>query len=481
MEAAPALIRELPARRRARDFERECERLRPLGEAYVMRRFGGSLNRADAEDAVSDVVIRLYRRVAAGDPPQNLRAVFFTSVRNAAIDQLRSRASKPTVALEAASAAPSDVAMPAEQAEGRDDAVRLQEAMQRMRANYREAILLRFGLGMTVPEMSRHLGISLPAAKKLVLRATQQVKKRLASIEGEEFCPEMRDMARRSLVEKKASGLASESESEVLRVHFQHCGSCKSFLSNLQGSLHDLGTAAVLGLGASDHLGPHLGLADRLAHAVGALHEGAQAGAFKVRHAGHRLLSAIPGSDSSAAGALMGTGQKIAAVCTAGAATTATCLLTGAVGPGLHTGAASHAPPPKPAAHVKQAPVVTRQVEEPSPAPEPAATPAQGNESESKSKPQPKSDESSEAATPEPASSSEPTSSESSSPSEFGLQGGSSSSSSSSPSPPPAPAPAAPAPSTSSGSSGGDFGGGGGGSSSGSTSHSGSSGVGFQG
>jgi RNA polymerase sigma factor (sigma-70 family) len=479
MEAAPAMLRELPARRRARDFERECERLRPLGEAYLMRRFGGSLNRADAEDAVSDVVIRLYRRVAAGDPPQNLRAVFFTSVRNAAIDQLRSRASKPTVALEAASAAPSDVAMPAEQAEGRDDAVRLQEAMGRMRANYREAILLRFGLGMTVPEMSRHLGISLPAAKKLVLRATQQVKKRLASIEGEEFCPEMRDMARRSLVEKKASGLASESESEVLRAHFQHCGSCKSFLANLQGSLHDLGAAALLGVGAGDRLGVRVGLLDRAAHWAGLVHDGAQAGAFKVRHAGHRLLSAILGSDSGAAGALMGTGQKIAAVCTAGAATTATCLLTGAVGPGLHTGGASHAPPPNSAAHVRQAPVVTQQVEEPLPIPEPAPTPIQGSEFESKSKSEPKPDESAEATSPESATSAEPTSSESSSPSEFGLQGGSSSSPP--PSPPPTPAPAAPASSTSSGSSGAEFGGGGGGSGSGSSSSGASSGVGFQG
>ena len=77
----------LPAQIRARRFERECERLRPLGEAYVLRRFGGSLNRADAEDAVSDVVIRLHRRMTEGRVPDNLRATFFTSVRNAAIDQ----------------------------------------------------------------------------------------------------------------------------------------------------------------------------------------------------------------------------------------------------------------------------------------------------------------------------------------------------------------------------------------------------------
>ena len=50
----------------------------------------------------------------------------------------------------------------------------------------------------------------------------------------------------------------------------------------------------------------------------------------------------------------MGTGQKIAAVCGVGAAATATCVLSGAVGPGI--GAVTHRPeaPPRPAAKVKR-------------------------------------------------------------------------------------------------------------------------------
>jgi RNA polymerase sigma-70 factor (ECF subfamily) len=211
MEVAAAILRELPARRRARDFERECERLRPLGEAYVLRRFGGSLGRADAEDAVADVLIRLHRRMAEGRAPENLRAAFFTSVRNAAIDQLRSRSARPTAPLEAAAEAPALAAIPTERAESREDAVRLQEAIARMRGNYREAILLRFGLGLTVPEIAAHLGISLPAAKKLVLRATRQVKQRLESIEDAQFCPEMREAARHSLFERPRSSTHTSS------------------------------------------------------------------------------------------------------------------------------------------------------------------------------------------------------------------------------------------------------------------------------
>ncbi len=354
MEAAGA-IRALPEQLRSRRFARDCEQLRPLGEAYVLRRFGDSLNRADAEDAVAEVLIRLHRRMTEGRPPDNLRAAFFTSCRNAAIDQLRARSARPTVALEAAAEAPAEAAIPAERAESRDDAVRLQEALERMRPNYREAILLRFGLGLSVPEIAAHLRISLPAAKKLLLRATAQVKKRLESIEGAEFCPEMRVLARRSLLEKEASGLASASETEILRAHFAHCGSCRSFLAALQERLHELGSTALLGL-AAEHAGG-AGIGEQLARWAGAVGEAAQNAAERVRHLAFKATGALqPGGDAGAAGALAGTGQKIAAICTAGAATTATCLATGIVGPGIGVTSAppvrSHDPGP---AHVREA------------------------------------------------------------------------------------------------------------------------------
>jgi len=358
----------------ARSFERDCERLRPLGEAFVLRRFGGRLSRADAEDAVADVVIRLHRRMAEGRPPENLRATFFTSVRNAAIDQLRSRAAKPTVTMDAAANAVADSAIPVEHAESREDAVRLQEALQRMRCNYRETIILRFGLGLTVPEIARHLDISLPAAKKLVLRATRQVKKRLEAIEGGEFCPDMRELARHSLFEKHASGLASESEAEILRTHFEHCGACKSFLASLHNTLHDFGATALLAGTAADQLHGNFGLLDHLSSWAASAASGVQAGADKVRFAGFKFSGAFQSADAGSAGLLTGTSQKIVAICGTATATTATCLATGIVGPGIG-GVAQDQPPQKDPAPVHAAaeqlpvtsPVPTVSVPEPSP------------------------------------------------------------------------------------------------------------------
>ena len=179
----------------------------------------------------------------------------------------------------------------------------LQEALARMRGNYREAILLRFGLGLTVPEMAEHLGISLPAAKKLVLRATRQVKERLAAIEGEEFCPEIRELAQSSLLEKRAGGLATEAETEVLRAHLSHCGSCKSFLHSLHGALHDLGAAAVLGARRRRARSGRAGLLDHSAAGRRALTRLPRPAPTKLRHLAYKAGGALTGSDT-------GTGRR---------------------------------------------------------------------------------------------------------------------------------------------------------------------------
>jgi RNA polymerase sigma factor (sigma-70 family) len=446
MEAATAAP-SLRARVRGARFAREAEQLRPLGEAYVLRRFDGSLNRADAEDAVAEVLIRLHRLAEEGRPPENLRATFFASVRNQAIDQLRARAVRPTVELDAAGEIQAAGAPLPEWAEGRDDAARLQEALSRMRGNYREAILLRYGLGMTVPEIAEHCEISLPAAKKLVLRATAQARERMEAVEGSEVCPEIRAQARRLVLEKEVSGLGEDRELLLLRAHLAHCGHCKTFLASLHEHLHDLGSAAVLGYAGAERFG-HAGVLDGLGGWGASLLDGAHSGGGRIRTLAYKAGGAFSGSDGAPAGALLTTGQKIAAVCTAGAATTATCLLSGAVGPGV----VSSAPPDRPErppAQVREElptaepsqPTPQAPAAESAPSPEPAPQPAESGSSSAPAAPAPSepvaaATEESEAASP---SSEKP-------PGEFGIEG--------SPAATPAPVESSPAPSSSARSTG---------------------------
>jgi RNA polymerase sigma factor (sigma-70 family) len=355
MEAAriPTQLPELIRRRR---FTAACEKLRPQGVAFVLRRFGGSLDRADAEDVVAEVIIRFDRLDQAGRQPDRLRPAFFQSVRNAALDLLRYRGVRPTAPLEAAEWQSADAPAPEELAESHENVVRLREALARMRPNYREAIVLRFGLGLTVPEIAAQVGISLPAAKKLVLRSTAQIRARMEAIEDRSFCPEMRQIAERSVLDGELAGIAEEAEAAVIKAHLEHCGPCRSFLTALRSNLHELGGTALLGGIASAKLGIGTRLVSHLHSAL----QGAQAGAGRARLAAYRLGGAFRAEGADSAGLLAGTGQKIAAACTAGAAGAATCVATGIVGPGIGLAqhhAVHHPPPP---AHVRKAPTQSR-------------------------------------------------------------------------------------------------------------------------
>jgi RNA polymerase sigma-70 factor (ECF subfamily) len=386
MEAARTLI-DLPERLRMRRFTAACEELRPLGVSYVLRQFGHSLDLADAEDAVAEVIIRFHRLAAAGRPPDRLRPAFFSSARNAAVDQLRYRGVRPTAPLEAAAGQSTDAPGPEERAESRDDLVRLREAMARMRPNYREAIVLRFGLGLTVPQISERLGISLPAAKKLVLRATAQIRDRMEAIDGSQFCPEMRELARRSVLDGEIAGLSDEAEGAAIKAHLEHCGPCRGFLASLRAGLHELGGATLLAGLASGKLGICARLGSNLHAAAHAVH----AGGGRLRLAFYRGTGAFAPEGGNSAGLLAGTGQKLAAVCTAGAASAATCLATGIVGPGLGVGAGhpvdTHPTPPP--AHVRKAPHPSHRpaVSYTGPSPPPEET---ANESATGTVPQPR-------------------------------------------------------------------------------------------
>jgi RNA polymerase sigma factor (sigma-70 family) len=352
MEAARTLT-DLPERIRMRRFTAACEELRPLGVAYVLRQFGQSLGRADAEDAVAEVIIRFHRLASAGRPPDRLRPAFFSSVRNAALDLLRYRGIRPTAPLEAAASKTTEGAGPEEQAESHEDLVRLREAMARMRPNYREAIVLRFGLDLSVPQIAAHLGISLPAAKKLVLRSTAQIRDRIEAIDGSEFCPEMRGLARQSVLDGEIAGLSDQAESAAIRAHLEHCGPCRGFLASLRADLHELGSSALLGGLAAGKLG----VIGRLLSGFHGAAQGVHAGVDRVRLASYRASGALAPDGGSSAGLLAGTGQKLAVLCTAGAASAATCLATGIVGPGLAVGPAHHVDPhpTPPPAHVRKA------------------------------------------------------------------------------------------------------------------------------
>jgi hypothetical protein len=205
--------------------------------------------------------------------------------------------------------------------------------------------------------------VSLPAAKNLLARGIAQARRRHEALAGNRLCPQVEQQMRDQL-DRLLAG--TDAPSKELRAHLEHCGPCKTLLHSLRSDLHQLGAGAAL-IG-----GGHLAA---LHHLAGKLSATLHTGLVKARLASYKAGGALGTDASGPSGAFTGAGQRALAVC--GAASAATCLATGVVGPGLgalatHRDAGdSHR---HSAAHVRRysAPQSPTPVAEPEPEPQPA-------------------------------------------------------------------------------------------------------------
>jgi len=118
-------------------------------------------NRSDVEDLVQDVYVRLYEAVLKEIPARPHQFVFATA-RNLLIDRARRAQIIPIEAmpdLDVFDIAP-DVPGPERYVIARDELRRLQEALDRLPARNREAIVLARLEGLTGREISQRMGLA---------------------------------------------------------------------------------------------------------------------------------------------------------------------------------------------------------------------------------------------------------------------------------------------------------------------------------
>lgn len=142
------------------EFEALIDAERPALMRRVARFLGGDLGAA--EDICQEVLVRAWRRLPRDADPAAQRAWLHRAASNAAIDELRRRGRRATVALEEAG----DRA--AAQAHEPDAA---REALSALSAHDRLLILLRFDAGLQHAEIAALLAISEEATRKRVARA----------------------------------------------------------------------------------------------------------------------------------------------------------------------------------------------------------------------------------------------------------------------------------------------------------------------
>jgi RNA polymerase sigma-70 factor (ECF subfamily) len=146
--------------------------------SYAYYRIG---NHHDAEDLTEQTFLQAYRhferarRESAGRRPWLIRIA-----HNLASNFHRDRARKPTAALD--NVEPPATPLGTEQiVEGREELREVMVKLTQLSEDRREALIMRFALGMSNREIARALGRSDGATKVLIHRAIKQLEEELAA------------------------------------------------------------------------------------------------------------------------------------------------------------------------------------------------------------------------------------------------------------------------------------------------------------
>jgi RNA polymerase sigma-70 factor, ECF subfamily len=153
---------------------------------YALRMLGDSDQAYDATLVSFEKAYRAWPRLA-GDA--DVRAWLYRITTNTCLDELRRRKVIHWQPWESFTAIfhPKQVAPdnPEREAVRGERAQLVREALKRLPANYRSALLLREAQGLSCEEVGQALGISRGAAKLVLLRARRKLKDAYLSLGGE--------------------------------------------------------------------------------------------------------------------------------------------------------------------------------------------------------------------------------------------------------------------------------------------------------
>jgi RNA polymerase sigma-70 factor, ECF subfamily len=148
--------------------------------SYAYYRIG---NHHDAEDLTEQTFLQAYRhfeRAQRESDGRPLRPWLIRIAHNLASNYHRDRARRPTSALE--SADPVSHPHGTEQVvQGREELREVMEGLTQLPGDRREALIMRFALGMNNREIARALGRTDGATKVLIHRAIRQLEEQLGA------------------------------------------------------------------------------------------------------------------------------------------------------------------------------------------------------------------------------------------------------------------------------------------------------------
>ena len=151
--------------------------------SYAYYRIG---NHHDAEDLVEQTFLQAYRhfeRAQRESDGRPLRPWLLRIAHNLAANHYRYRSRRPQTSLEE-SGPVAALHSTEELVSGRDELARVLEGVKRLPDDRREALIMRFALGMDNREIARALGRTDGATKVLLHRAIKQLESLVALAEA---------------------------------------------------------------------------------------------------------------------------------------------------------------------------------------------------------------------------------------------------------------------------------------------------------
>jgi RNA polymerase sigma-70 factor, ECF subfamily len=153
--------------------------------SYAYYRVG---NHHDAEDLTEQTFLQAYRhfeRATAESAGRPLRPWLIRIAHNLAANLYRDRSRKPQSPIEDSETLRTTHTTE-DLVEGRDELARILEGVKELPDDRREALIMRFALGMDNREIAKALGRSEGATKVLIHRAIKQLEERLKEARGDE-------------------------------------------------------------------------------------------------------------------------------------------------------------------------------------------------------------------------------------------------------------------------------------------------------
>jgi RNA polymerase sigma-70 factor, ECF subfamily len=143
-------------------------------------------NHHDAEDLTEQTFLQAYRhfeRARRESDGRPMRPWLIRIAHNLAANYHRDRARRPTAALDNVEP-PTHPHSTEQVVEGREELRRVMEGLTHLGEDRRDALIMRFALGMSNREIARALGRTDGATKVLIHRSIRQLEEELEAREG---------------------------------------------------------------------------------------------------------------------------------------------------------------------------------------------------------------------------------------------------------------------------------------------------------